>query len=117
MHTLEIIMMAMQFLLTFGNVCIMMYAFRIFLKRPQKSLEDRVTMLEFKVKDNEASLKQGNDKFRSHERAIEVIIHSLMALIEFEVQYCITEKKPMSEELKEAKDDLHGFLAKRGDNL
>ena len=64
MHTVEIIMMAMQFLLTFGNVCIMMYAFRIFLKRPQKSLEERVAVLEAKVKDNETSLKQGNDKFR-----------------------------------------------------
>lgn len=116
MHLIEIIMMGMQFFLTFCNVCIMMYAFKIFLKKPQKSLEERVVVLETIVKEQKASLQQGNDKFRSLERAIEVIIHSLMALIEFEVQYCITEKKPMSEELKEAKDDLHGFLAKRGES-
>ena len=115
MQAVEITMMAMQFLLTFGNVCIMMYAFRIFLKRPQKSLEERVAVLEAKVKEHDQSLNKGNEKFAQHERAIEVMIHSIMALIEFEVQYCITEMKPMSEELKNAKEDLHSYLARRGD--
>ena len=115
MQAVEIIMMSMQFLLNFGNVCIMMYAFRIFLKKPQKSLEERVAVCEAKIKDHDQSLLQGNDKFRYQEKANEVIIHSVMALIEFEIQYCLTEMKPMSEELKHAKDDLHGFLARRGE--
>lgn len=115
MQAVEYIMMAMQFLLTLGNVCIMMYAFRVFLRKPQTSLEERVAVLEAKVTDQEKSLSKGNERFQNHDRAIEVIIHSIMALIEFEVQYCISERKPMSEELKDAKEDLHSFLAKRGD--
>ena len=43
------------------------------------------------------------------------MLHSLIALIEFEIEYCLTEHKVPSDGLKKAKEDLHLFLAgKRG---
>ena len=43
----------------------------------------------------------------------EVLIHSTMALIEFEIQYCLTEKKSLSPELQRAKDDLQSYLSRK----
>ncbi len=59
----------------------------------------------------EKSLLKGNDHFRSQDDALEVLIRSTLALIEFEVQYCITEGKQISDDLKHVKDDLHHYLA------
>ena len=61
------------------------------------------------------SLLKGNDRFRGQEDINEVVLHSLIALIEFEIEYCLTEHKVPSDGLKKAKEDLHLFLAgKRG---
>ena len=113
MNSVESVMLAMQLILTFGNVCIMMYAFRTFLKRPQKSMEERIAVIENKVKEIDQSLNLGNDKFRNQERTNEVLIHSTLALIEFEIQYCLIEHKDMSKDLEKAKEDLHAYLAKK----
>ena len=59
----------------------------------------------------EKSLLQGNDRFRSQDEALEVLIRSTLALIEFEVQYCLTENKQISDDLKKVKEDLHIFLS------
>ena len=115
MQILETLLKILQIFIAAANVGALLYAFKLFLRKPQTSIEERVAVLEAKVKEHDQSLHKGNERFQHNEKAIEVMIHSIMALIEFEVQYCITEKKPMSEELKEAKDDLHSFLARRGD--
>lgn len=38
-----------------------------------------------------------------------------LILIEFEIQYCLTEKKQLSKDLEKVKEDLHSYLARRGD--
>jgi hypothetical protein len=103
----------LQLIVTSGTFIGMIYALYKFTRRPQDALSDRVTTLEVKVGEVEDSLKMGNDKFRSQHEVNEVLLRSLLALIEFEIQYCITEKKPISDDLKKAKDDLHTFLSKR----
>ena len=103
----------MQMILTFGNLCIMGYAFTKFLSKPHDTLEQRVTNLEVRVDEIEDSLKQGNDRFREQINTNEVLINSVLALIEFEIQYCFTEDKPISSGLEKAKDDLNRFLARR----
>lgn len=87
---------------------------------PQKLLEERVKVLEVKAEEHERSLKQGNDKFKEHERVFAeqehtngVVLHSVMALIQFEIQYCLIEHKEMSKGLEQAKEDLDNFLAKK----
>lgn len=102
-----------QLLLALGNLSIMIYALSKFLSKPHDTLIDRVTKIEVKLEELDQSLKQGNDRFREQHTTNEVLINSLLALIEFEMQYCIEEKKPVSKGLEKAKEDLHSFLSKR----
>lgn len=107
------VLTVLQLILTFGNVCVIAYAFVKFISRPHDSLEDRVTKLEVAQKEQESSLKQGNDRFRAQDDTNEVLIHSVLALIEFEVHYCETEQKPITSSLEGAKEDLHAYLSRR----
>lgn len=100
-----------QLILTLFNIVIILYGFYIFLTKPRATLEKRVQVLEVKLAEVEKSLLQGNDRFRSQDEALEVLIRSTLALIEFEVQYCFTENKPISDDLKKVKEDLHIFLS------
>ena len=107
------ILLYLQIILSFGNICILGYAFLKFMGKPHDTLESRVAILEVKQREVEQSLRQGNDRFREQQDVNEVIIHSVLALIEFEMQYCLTEHKTMSAGLEKAKDDLNHFLSKR----
>lgn len=100
-----------QLILALFNIIILLYGFYIFLTKPRTTLEKRVQALEVKMAEAEKSLLQGNDRFRSQDEALEVLIRSTLALIEFEVQYCLTENKQISDDLKKVKEDLHIFLS------
>lgn len=102
-----------QLALTFGNICVLAYALFKFLNRPHDTLEDRVNAHDVEIKEIKSSLLQGNDRFREQDDTNEVLIHSVLALIEFEIQYCLTEHKEPSKDLERAKDDLHSYLSKR----
>ena len=110
---IQSVMSILQLILTCGNLCVMAYALSKFLNRPHDTLEKRVTNLEVRVDEVEDSLKQGNDRFRELNTTSEVLINSILALIEFEIQYCYTEDKPISAGLEKAKNALNGFLARR----
>ena len=120
----QMIITIMQMVLSFGNICILGYAFYKFLNKPKDDINARIFALENEIKELKASInleikeiKQslhlGNDKFREQDSTNEVLIHSVLALIEFEMQYCLTEHKDMSDGLKQAKKDLNDFLGKR----
>lgn len=113
MNNIQITLSIMQMVLAFGNISIMIYAFSKFLSKPHDTLEQRVHNLEVKLDEVLDSLKQGNDRFREQTTTNEVIINSVLALIEFEMQYCITEHKTMSSGLEDAKKDLNKFLSRR----
>ena len=100
-----------QLVLTFGNICVLAYALFKFLNRPHDTLEDRVNAHDVEIADK--SLLQGNDRFREQDDTNEVLLHSVLALIEFEIAYCLTEHKEPSKDLEKAKEDLHSFLSKR----
>lgn len=102
-----------QLILTFGNICVLAYALFKFLNKPHDTLEDRVNAHEVEIADIKKSLLQGNDRFREQDDTNEVLIHSVLALIEFEIQYCLTEHKEPSRDLERAKEDLHSYLSKR----
>lgn len=80
---------------------------------PFKTLSGKVEEHEVRIGKIESSLFLGNDRFREQESTNEVLLRSILALVEFEIQYCITENKPISKDLEKAKDDLHAFLSKR----
>lgn len=110
---LQNLLIIFQTFLAFGNVCIMLYALKCFLARPKDTIEKRINVLEVKCQEMEQSLKQGNDRFRKQDSATEVILHSIVALIDFEIEYCLTEHKVPSDGLKKAKEDLNRFLARK----
>lgn len=113
MTAIEGMQQGLQMVLNLFNIIVLLYAFRLFLRKPRDTIEGRVLELEVKVKEIEQSLHQGNDRFKAQENTNEIILHSILALIEFEIQYCLVEKKPMSEELKKARADLNAFLSSR----
>lgn len=103
----------MQIILAFGNICIMTYAFSKFLSKPHDDLTEKVIKLESKVEDIEDSLKSGDRHFREHDTTVEVIINTTLALIEYEIQNCYSENKPINSGLEEAKANLNNFLIRR----
>lgn len=111
--SLTTILPVLQTVLAFFNICVLGYAFYKFINRPHNSLQDQVNAHEVEIREIKASLLQGNDRFRDQDDTNEVLIHSVLALIEFEISYCLTEHKTPSRELEKAKDDLHSYLSKR----
>lgn len=113
METLQITLTVLSLFISLCTVGTLIYGFGKFLAKPHDTLEQRVAVLELKAEEINRSLDKGNDKFRNQETTNEVLIHSTLALIEFEIQYCLTEKKPMSKDLEKAREDLHHYLAKK----
>lgn len=107
------ILPVLQLILTAGNVCILAYALLKFISKPHSTLETRVTALEVKVADIELSLKQGNDKFKDLSDTAEVLMRTTIALVDFEIQYCLTENKPVSKDLERAREELHTYLSRK----
>lgn len=107
------ILVMLQLFLAVCQTCLMLWMFRNFLRRPHDTLEARVTANEIAIKDIQNSLKQGNDRFREQDDAIEVITQNVLALVEFEIEYCLTEHKTPSAALEEAKKELNKYLSKR----
>lgn len=110
---IDTIQNGLDLLLKIANVVILGYALYRFTKKPHDTLDQRVTALEVEVKNIKESLNHGQDKFRKHDESIKVLLHSTLALIEFEIQYCLIEHKEMSDSLKKAKEDLHNFLSEK----
>lgn len=105
------ILSILQLFLTSANILILIYAFLKFINRPHDTLEGRISAAEVEIKDIKQSLRLGNDKFSTQEKTNEVLIRSTFALIEFEIQYCLTEHKEMSKGLEDAKENLNRFLS------
>ena len=110
-------------LLKIANVIMLGFMFYKFTRKPHENLENRITTLEKKMdeletkseiryKDFEQQLRKGNDKFRSIEKILEVLLTCSLALINFEVHYCETEHKEISEDLEDARKVLNKCLSK-----
>ena len=117
MSTLQITLMSVQLLVAICTLLGMLYAFKTFLSKPKDSMIKRIIELEVEVKELKNSLHQGNDRFRKQDDTNEVLLYSVLALIDFEMQYCLTEKVTMSDDLKNAKEDIQKFLSKRGEKI
>jgi hypothetical protein len=102
-----------QLILNIGNICILGYALFRFLNKPHDTLETRIEILENDMKDIKLSVLENGKHLKEQDDTNEVLIHSVLALIEFEIQYCLVEHKEMSEGLKAAKEDLNHYLARK----
>ena len=108
---IELLKDIFSLLLGAANICVLGYAFYRFTRKPHDSMEDRVTTLEVKSKEHDEALHKGNDRFREQSDMNEVFICSHLALLEFEMQYCLVENKQVSKGLEEAKEKLNKYLA------
>jgi hypothetical protein len=113
MEMVNTIVMITGLFVSVGNLCVMIYAFTRFLKKPHESLEEKILLLESKIKEIENSLLKGNDKFREQDETNTVLTRTTLALIEFEIQYCLLEDKPMSKGLEVAKEELNSYLSNK----
>lgn len=106
-----------QTFLAIGNTVIMCYACGKFLGKPKvsienrlTSIENRLTIVENRLDKTDERLLNGNDRFRAQDKTNSVVLRSTLALIEFEIHYCITEGKNVTKELENAKDELQTYL-------
>ena len=113
MEKLQIVLTVLSLIISLGTVCTLVYGFTKFLAKPRESLEERVAVLESKQKDLERDKEKLNIRCKEQDDTNSVLIHSVMALIEFEIQYCLTENKTLSKDLEKAREDLHSYLAKK----
>lgn len=81
--------------------------------QPFEDLRSKVYSHDAEISDLKVAIQRCNDRDREHDDTNEVLIHSVLALIEFEIQYCLTEHKEPSKDLERAKEDLHSYLSKR----
>ena len=109
----QVIQSNITLILSIAQLVTLAYALYRFTRKPHDSLEERVKSIEKRVDKLEEHSEQGEDKFKKIEKALNVLIHSSLSLIEFEIQYCLTEHKDMSDGLKESKKALHDFLAEK----
>lgn len=110
---LQVLVSFMQMLLTFGNLCIMLYAFKKFLSKPNDDLKTIVAKHDVDIKEIQESLKKGNDKFREQEKTNATFKSVMLAFIDFEIAYCLHTDYEFTDDLMKAKSELQDYLANK----
>lgn len=113
MEIMQILLTVLSLFISLCTAGTLLYAFGKFLSKPHDTLEERVSILESKQREAERQHLKLDERCKEQDDTNEVLIRSTMALIEFEIQYCLTEKKPMSKDLERAREELHHYLAKK----
>ena len=110
----------LQTFLAFGNLCIMLWAFKTFLAKPQTTLAEKVRDLEKQndvqdlvIKDMQKSLDSSHEKHRAQHNTNEVFITSMLAFIDFEIAFCSASGYENTADLIKAKETLQKHLASR----
>lgn len=95
----------------------MIYGFYKFINKPHDTLETRVTALEIELKDTKASLLQGNDRFRRHEKLFKkqrktnaAFKSIILAFVNFEIAYCQHTNYEFTSEIVKAKTEIEELL-------
>lgn len=110
----------LQTLLAIGNLCIMLYALKTFLAKPQntiseslKVLEKRMDAIDIFLKDIQKSLDSSHNKHREQNDMNEMFITCMLAFIDFEIAFCQHTSYDETDDLFRAKETLQKYLAKR----
>lgn len=120
---ISIIKDGMQILLQFINLIVIIYGGYKFFNKPNdtlaekhEALEKRVTALELKSKEQEESLRNGNDRFRRQKRTNAAFKAINMAFINFEIAFCQATNYANIDELKKAKSKLETLLTEEDED-
>lgn len=104
----------LQLAVAMGTFAGMLYALKKFTSAPHDTLEKRVSALEVRVDKQETSLNESHNRHRDEKKIDSLIITSLIALIEFEADYCVHHGgEEISDGLNEARKKLYAFLAEK----
>lgn len=113
----------LQILLQLLNLIVIIYGGYKFLNKPSdtlaekhEALEKRVTTLELKSKEQEESLRNGNDRFRKQKRTNAAFKAINMAFINFEIAFCQATNYANTDELKKAKSKLETLLTEEDED-
>ena len=98
------------------NLILLLFTLKKYLQQPHDTMIERIAKIEEDVKELKGQQKQDRNRFKEQMKTNEVIIKSVLALIEFEIQYCLMENKEPTESLELARKDLNAFLSKRGND-
>lgn len=111
--TLQILQLISQIALIIG----MVYGFYKFMNKPHDTLETRITALEIELKETKASLLQGNDRFRRHEKLFKkqrktnaAFKSIILAFVNFEIAYCQHTNYEFTSEIVKAKTEIEELL-------
>lgn len=81
---------------------------------PEREQNERIAALEVKVKEHDAALHLGNDRFKELKQICTMNVSSTLALIEFEIDYCRHHgDENISPALDGARNTLLQFLAQK----
>ena len=115
----QTVLLVMQMILSFGNICIIGYAFIRFVNKPHSTLESkheelvkRVDKHDVRLEDIEESLHRGNDKFREQASTNTAFREIMLAFVDFEIAYCIHTGYEHQDDLKRAKKKLEEHLSR-----
>lgn len=113
----------LQILMQLLNLIVIIYGGYKFFNKPNdtlaekhEALEKRVTALELKSKEQEESLRNGNDRFRKQKRTNAAFKAINMAFINFEIAFCQATNYANTDELKKAKSKLETLLTEEDED-
>lgn len=113
----------LQILLQLLNLIVIIYGGYKFFNKPNdtlaekhEALEKRVTALELKSKEQEESLRNGNDRFRRQKRTNAAFKAINMAFINFGIAFCQATNYANTDELKKAKSKLETLLTEEDED-
>lgn len=117
---LTVILPYLQTFLAVGNLCIMLYALKTFLSKPQttltqevKELEKRISTQDVKLEDIKKSLDASHEKHREQKEFNEMFVTTNLAFIDFEIAFCQSTHYTDTVYLIKAKETLQKYLAKK----
>lgn len=112
------VLLWLQVTLTFGNICVLLYALFKFLNKPHDSLSDEIKRLKDEIakltitcERMQKSLDASHEKHREQDRTNKVFKRVFILLANFEVTYCQETGFEHTEDLKTAKKELEEYLA------
>lgn len=113
----QTMLLIMQMILSFSNICIIGYGFYKFINKPHDTLETkheelkkRVDEHDVKFKEIDDSLHQGNDKFREQASTNAIFKSVMLSFVNYEIAYCIHTGYEHTEDLFKAKQELEDYL-------
>jgi F0F1-type ATP synthase membrane subunit b/b' len=101
-------------LLKLLNVIALLYAFYKFTRKPGDDILTRLSKIEVKLDEIERSLNRSWEEHRAQKETNEVMQNCVLAIIDFELSYCIrTNYAEDTSDLEEAKTVLRTHLSKK----